>query len=259
MAETDSEKKLEFWLLEIAELENYYNPKHQIIRVKYGSDFFDLKCSPGFTVPNRRDHLVIAMLEEKFFQTYSIVTEEQLNFPPGLKDKQGRIKEIPMGVCFLTPKRQTLSTTNPQNAHAGFTISSTNMFDLDNVTVAVTPPLPGKDYTTLEDSFSGDINNESVGFFINKQGTILIKSTGASLTLGREGIHIGGRLASESSIKDTGVMSDNPLARLVPSTIPTAGVSIPKLPNMGTISSIANAGAKFIEITDKVSQISSIV
>lgn len=246
------------WMLDIANLENYYNARHQIIRVQFNGGYYDLKCDPGTTVPNRNDHLVVAILPTDFFEKEAAISSFQEKLPPGLVTERGRVAEIPQGMCFLTPKRQTLSTTNPQNASAGFTISGTNMFDQDQVVIALSPPLPGRDYTTEDEAGSGDVNNESVGLFINRFGTVLLKSTGASITLGKEGVHIGGRLSSESSIKDTGVMSDNPLARLIPSTIPTAGIAIPKLPNMGTIASIANAAMKFIEITDKATKIGKI-
>lgn len=249
---------IEFWLLEMANLENNFNPRHQVIRVEFEGGFYDLKCVPTVFVPSREDYLVVAMLPEDFFMYNSSISNYRQELPPGLNSKDGTLADLPKAICWVVNRRQTVSTTNPQNAAAGFAISGTNMFDLNNVTVALTPNLPSRDYTTLDDASSGDPNNESVGLFINRQGTVLIKSTGGSITLGKEGVHIGGKLATETSNKDTGVMMENPLSKILGSTIPTAGASWPTIPNIGTIASIANAVVKFIEIGDKGRQVAGI-
>jgi hypothetical protein len=124
------------------------------------------------------------------------------------------------------------------------------MFDKDQVVYALSPPLEGKDYTTKE--AESDLNADSVGIFINMNGTILIKSRGGSITCGDEGIHIGGRLITESSTIDTGPLSDNTVSDLIGSALPTAVISWPKLPNIGVIANVAEASRKFISIGDKV-------
>lgn len=250
--------KVEFWMLEIASADKYYNAKHQIIRVTHGGKFYDIKCNPGYVVPNRNDHFVICILPENYFNKNDGLTDQELEFLPGNSTLEGDLATLPQGVAFLTPKRQTLSTTNPQSAGGSFAMSDVNMFDMENVCVAITPPLPGRDYTTLEDPNSGDINNESVGLFINKQGTVLLKSINGSITLGKEGVHVGGKFKAEASVKDTGFLTENPLSKLIPSTIPTAWANFP-IPNMGAIASIANAAMKYIEVTDKVAQVTQIV
>jgi hypothetical protein len=250
--------KVEFWMLEIADTENYYNARHQIIRVTHGGGYYDIKCSPGHIVPNQKDHLVICILPENYFNRIDGLSEEELNYPPGTLSKAGGMSRISQGIALLTPKRQTLSTSNPQSAGGSFAMSDVNMFDMDNVCVAVTPPLPGRDYTTLDDQNSGDVNNESVGLFINKQGTILIKSVNGSITLGKEGVHVGGKFKADASVKDTGFLTENPLSKIIPSTIPTAWASAP-IPNMGAIASITNASMKYIEATDKAVKITSII
>lgn len=259
MIEEPREPKLEYWVLNIANLPKFYNPFHRIIRVEFKGGYYDIKCEPGWEVPNPKNHLALAILPEGYFDSNNPIPDERLNLLPGQQDKIGTLASLPKGLVFLISSRQRLSTSNPQNASAGFSISNTNMFDLDNVTVAITAPLQDRDYTTLDNGNLGDPNNLGIGLFINKQGTVVLKSSGASITLGKEGIHIGGRLATESSSIDTGVLSDNTIADMVPSTMFTAAVAIPKLPNLGQIAAIANASMKFIEITDKAARITELI
>lgn len=251
--------KLEFWMLKIANLKHSYNPQHQIIRVEFNNGFYDIKCAPGYYVPNAQDHLVVAMLPEGFFDDQEPIPSRQEDLPPGLLSKDGHLDDVPEGMSWIVPKRQTVTTTAPQNGNAGFAMSDTNMFDSSNVTVAVSPHLPTRDYTTLEDGSESDPEYQSVGLFVNKQGTVLLKSTGGSITIGKEGVHIGGKLMTTSSNKDTGVMTENPLSKLLGSTIPTAGASWPTIPNIGTVVSIANAAQKFTQIVDASKNISQIV
>ena len=196
------------------------------------------------------------MVREGFFDYAPYVSDERFGLPPGL-EASGKPSPTQRGMCYLVNNNQTLVTTNPQSASSSFSISDVNMFDMSNVATALAPPIYGMDYTTLADPTKGDLNNLGVGIFINKQGTILIKSKGGSITFGKEGVHIGGKFASEASVKDTGVLSDNGLARLIPSSMPTAAIAIPKIPNIGSIASIANVGLKFMDIADKASQISA--
>jgi len=246
--------KLEYWMLEIADLENYYNPLHKIIRVKWQSEYYDIKCNPGIAVPDQTAHLALAMLPERFFEIVQPISTGARQRPPGTISDGGTLGQLPIGIVHLVDSKQAINTTNPQTASSSFSISDTNMFDMTNMSVCISPPLYTTDYTTLADP-NQDINSLGVGIFMNKQGTILIKSLGGSITLGKEGIHIGGKFASEASVRDTGVMSDNGLARLIPSTIPTAAVAIPKMPNLGSIASIANASLKYISIAGAASQI----
>lgn len=255
--DSSNDSEMSIFMLEIADLEQYYNPRHQIIRVKHGNGYFDLKINPGHMVPNRADHLVVAIIPNNFFEKSQGISPFEEALPPGTQFKGGKIKALPIGMCFLTPKRQTLSTTNPQSGNAALTMSDTNMFDMDNVTVAISPHLPDRDYTTEDDVNQGDINNQNVGFFVNKQGTLVIKGLGGSITIGKEGLYFGGKFASESSIRDTGVMSDGPFKHIIPSTMATAWAGI-SIPNMGMIASIANAGMKYIEVVDKGVQLAAI-
>lgn len=250
---------LDYLVLEIADIPKFYNPFHKIIRVKYKETYYDLKCDPGVVVPNQQDHLVLAVIPHGLFDYISSIPDHRQVITPGLENSAGQLAQIPQGICFLISSRQTISTANPQNASAGMSITNTNMFDMDKVAIAISPPLVDRDYTTLDDGTTGDINNLAVGVFINKQGTVLIKSQGGSVTLGKEGVHIGGKVSFESSTRDTGILSDNTFADMIPSTIPTAGIAIPKLPNVASIASVANAAMKFIDVIDKTKQISQIL
>lgn len=242
-------KKKESLLLEM-DNNNYYNSRHQLIRVIYREKRFDLRLKHSFMMPNPLDHLVLVDINEDLLEDSEGIAEERLSLPPGFVDREGTLATIPRGTCELIDRRQFEMGSNPQNGQAGFSISNTNMFDPEKLAVAISPPLRGRDYTSLEVS-NGDLKDENVGFFINKDGTILIKAPGGSITIGKEGIHIGGRLFTESSAIETGPLSDNTISDLIGSTIPTAGAAWPKLPNFGYIANIANAGMKFISIVDK--------
>lgn len=241
-------KSWNFYVLEMA-ADNFYNPIHQICRVKYKGKHIDLRIMAGIDNPNPQDHLVLVIAPDRTID-YEEVSDERLDYPPGLADPNGTVANIPVGFCFLIDRRQKINTTNPQNGAAGFAISRTNMFDRDKIVAAVSPRFGDRDYTTVDDK-NVDPNAGSIGLFINKDGTILLKATGGSITLGKEGVHIGGRLFHEASAIDTGFLSDNSIADLISSTVPTAGVAYPKLPNFGQIANIANAGLKFVEVTDK--------
>jgi len=237
---------------------NYYNPRHQLVRVIYKAKRFDLRLKHSFIMPNPNDHLVLVTINEDYLQDNEGIPDERLDLIPGYVDSQGVLATIPRGWCELIDKRQFEMGANPQNGSAGFSVSNTNMFDPEKLAVAITPPLKGRDYTSLEES-NGDVKDENIGFFINKDGTVLIKAAGGSITIGKEGLHLGGRLFQESSAAETGPLSDNTIGDLIGSTIPTAGAAWPKFPNFGYIANIANAGMKFIEVADKAKKAGEII
>jgi len=236
-----------FYVLELSET-NYFNPKHQIVRVKYKGKRIDLRINPGIENPSPQDHLVLVIAPEKTME-YEEVDSDRYFLSPGTISTDGDLGEIQQGICFLIDKKQRVNTTAPQNGQAGFSVSSTNMFDQENVVAVMSPRMVDRDYTSI-DPQGQDPNYGSIGIFMNRDGCILIKSTGSSITMGKEGIHIGGRLFLESSARETGPLSDNTISDLIGSTIPTAGASWPKLPNIGQIAQYANAGMKFIKIVD---------
>ena len=236
-----------FYVLEL-DASNYYNPKHQIARIKYKGKRIDMRINPGTENPNPQDHLVLVMAPEKTIE-YEEVDTNRYDLPPGMASSDGDVGNIQQGVCFLIDKRQRVNTTAPQNGQAGFSVSSTNMFDPENVVAVMAPRMVDRDYTSV-DQPDQDPNYGSIGIFMNRDGCILIKSTGSSITMGKEGIHIGGRLFLESSARETGPLSDNTISDLIGSTIPTAGAAWPKLPNIGQIAQYANAGMKFVKIAE---------
>jgi hypothetical protein len=239
------------WQSYILELdtEHPYNPRHQIARVSFKGRSIDLRVFAGVDNPNPRDHLIFAMAPSVVWDRED-VPDERLGLPPGLADANGLIASVPQGFCWPIDRQQKLNTTNPQNSQAGFSISETTMFDMTQIVLALSPRFGDRDYTTIDEG-TADPNANSIGIFINNKGVILIKSAGGSITLGKEGVHIGGRLFTEASAVDTGVLSDNSISDLIPSTIPTAAAAYPKLPNFGQFANIANAGMKFVEVTDK--------
>lgn len=229
--------------------EHPYNPRHQIARVRFKGRAIDLRVFAGIDNPNSRDHLVLATAPSIVWKKEE-VSEERLGLAPGLANSNGIVARIPLGFCFVIDSKQKLNTTNPQSGQASFAISETNMSDQDQIVAAISPRFGDRDYTTIDEG-TADPNMGSLGIFMNKKGVIVIKSEGGSATFGKEGVHIGGRLFTEASAIDTGVLSDNSISDLIPSTIPTAAAAYPKLPNFGQIANIANAGMKFVEITDK--------
>lgn len=251
-------KKGEQTLLLELDGSNYYNPRHQLVRVIYKTKRFDLRLKHSYMMPSPQDHLILVTIREDYLDDNEGIPQERLNYLPGILDEQGTVATIPRGWCELIDKRQFEMGANPQNGSAGFSVSNTNMFDPDKLAVAITPPLKGRDYTSLEES-NGDIKDENIGFFINKDGTVLIKAAGGSITIGKEGLHLGGRLFQESSAAETGPLSDNTIGDLIGSTIPTAGAAWPKFPNFGYIANIANAGMKFIEVADKAKKAGEII
>lgn len=247
MVDTEN-RSWNFYILELAST-NFFNPTHSILRVGYKGKFFDLRAMVGVENPSPADHLALVIAPSRTIDCEE-VKSERLDYPPGVISPSMDLGRVPLGFAFLIDKRQRINTTNPQSGSAGMAISSTNMFDPEKVVMALSPRLLDRDYTTLKDNV--DSNMGSIGLFVNRDGTVLLKSTGAAITLGKEGVHIGGRLFHESSTVDTGVLSDNTFADMIPSTIPTAGVAFPKLPNFGQIANIANAGRKFMEVSQKI-------
>lgn len=237
------------YVLEIPSNTRYfYNDRHKILRVRKGTSYYDFPCLTPTENPDPARHVAMCIVPDKVLDENAIVSE-RLDLPPGWTDNEGTLADMGRGFCYLINRSQSINTTNPQNSQAGFAISNTNMFDKEQVVYAISPPLEGRDYTTKE--AKSDLNAESIGIFINRDGTILVKSRGGSITLGDEGVHIGGKFITESSTVDTGPLSDNTISDIIGSTLPTAVAAWPKLPNIGFIANIAAVAVKFISIGDK--------
>jgi len=157
-----------------------------------------------------------------------------------------------MGYVYAISKNQEISRTNPTAGGAGFSIRNTNMFDLGKVSIAISPPLD-KDYTNTEkDSY---IEDKSVGIFINNNGTIVIKSKGSSITMGEEGIYMGGNISWESASHQKEWMMDNTFKDFIPSTIVTFPIAIPSLPNISKFAQLAEGARKVRSVIERTKDI----
>ena len=241
---------------------NYYNEIHKIIRVEFNNRFYDFKYLGGYDVPNPSKHIAIIITSEKALDDIGL-SDNRLRFLPGVKDENGSLIDIPLGFVYTVPNEQQTSTTNPNSGGAGFSIENTNMFDLDKVAIAISPPLQ-KDYTSTDgnlavsdprSSAKEDLKNQSVGLFINNDGTILIKSKGSSITMGEEGVYFAGIPGWESSSHEKEWMMDNQFTFFIPSTIPTAAISIPTLPNIAKFAKIADGARMVRNVVSKATKV----
>lgn len=263
MFDLNNKFQLKTYIARIADI-NYYNEVHKIIRIEFNNKYFDFKYLGGYDVPNPTKHLAIVVTSEEFIDDIGL-SEDKQRLLPGIKDSQGNLNNLPLGFVYIIDKNQTISTTNPNSGGAGFSIQKTNMFDLEKVAIAITPP-SNKDYTSTDTSHTSfesqtkeDIRNENIGIFMNKDGTILIKSKGSSITMGEEGIYIAGNVGWESSEHQREWMMGNQFQRFIPSTIPTAAIAIPELPNIAKFVQIAEGARKVRSIVSKISSVSNLL
>lgn len=232
---------------------NYFNPFDQIIRIEFNSKILDFRLgSVPFEVPNPEKHVCLVITPDEIMTKInnSQVKEE---FLPGYEDENFTPSSLPIGAAFLMHKDHVVTGTNPQNGSAGFALENTNMFDLNKVRISISPPVE-KPYTNNDLSES---QGKNIGLFMN-DNTVLVKSHGASLTLGEDGIHIGGKVYWESSKHNKEWIADNPFNGFIPETIVTFPISIPYIPNIGAITNMANAGRKVIDVIGKVNKVYSI-
>lgn len=248
------QNSLQFYLGELAE-KNYYNEKHHIVRIKFNNSYFDMHLY-GYTIekPDPKYHLVIFLGSERMIGNYAL-NENDLKQPPGI-DMSSDINKVPFGIAFLINKTQKLTTTNPPTGTAGFAIRNTNFYDQDKVRVSLTPPLD-KDYTSIDSDIEAD-RNDNIGIFINDD-TILIKTRGSSITLGDEGMHVGGEVSWENASHGKGIMMRNQFAELIPSSIPTAVLATPNIPNISEILMFAEAGQRVLSVVNKAAKITELV
>ena len=252
---TDSKFQLKAFITKIADI-NYYNDNHKIIRVQFKENKYDFKYLGGHVVPNPSKHLALLITSEEALGDAYAINGERESFLPGIIDKIGNLTNLSMGSVYVVSKYQEIVRTNPSAGGAGMAISKTNMFDLEKVSIAITPPLD-KDYTNTDKE--PNLEDKSVGVFINNDGTILIKSKGSSITMGEEGVYIGGNVHWESAIHSKEWMMDNTLADFIPSTIVSFPVAIKELPNIAKFAQIAEGARKVRNIIETTTKLAGVI
>lgn len=250
----DSKHQLKTYVSKIADV-NYFNDKHKIIRIEFSNRLYDFKILTSGEVPNPKNHLAIIVTSEEALSETKSIVGERLNFLPGIKDRNNNLADLPVGFVYIISKKQTLSVTNSNSGSSTFAISKTNMSDVDNVSIAISPPT-SIDYTNTDKD--GYIEDKTVGLFINNDNTILIKSQGSSITMGKDGIHLGGKISIESEAEREW-MADNTFHRFIPSTIVTAAIALPEIPNISRFANIATACRKVRSIVDSISSVQKII
>jgi hypothetical protein len=231
---------------------NYYNEKHQIIRVDIGGEWFDCKYMGGVVVPHPNDHVALVITCEEFMKKTKSVQGSSKDYLPGISNSDGDTKDIPFGFVFPVPRNQQVAGSNASSGGAAFAINNTNMFDIEKVAIALTPPL-NVDYTNKDKET--DFKDFSNGIFVNKDGTILIKSHASSITMGKEGMYLGGDIHWESIDQNKEWMRDNGLANFIPLTLVTIPMSMPLFPNMEKFLKLAEGANKVINICVKTEKI----
>lgn len=251
---TLNENNLNYYVVGLADTNNY-SDSLQVIRIKHNNRYIDVHLgSHSYEIPNSNKHLVLLLCSEKFIESAGF-TSDVSTIKPGY-NPDGTIANLDLAVGFLIDKKQKISLANPQNASSTFAIENSSMSDPNNTRIAITPPIDA-DYTNTDDSIS-DRNSANIGIFINDK-VIFIKSHGGQITLGDEGVHIGGQVFWESTTHEKDIMINNPLAPFIPPTLPTVGTANKELPNISKFTNIAAAIQNFVSITNKASKAVSLI
>lgn len=256
MNQTNSESEsIQAYLVKMCD-RNYYNPRQSIIRVEHPNmvnKYYDFYLSQTHETPNPLKHMVILFTYPSVVGGTGI-NETRLNLPPGYNDVLGNLATIPVSICFLINKQHKISTADPQNGSAGFSLENINMFDDNKVRISISPPID-KTYTNNKQN-DQDLNE--IGLFMNDD-SVMLRSRGGSVTLGDGGVHFGGNIFWEHSKHSKEIMMDNPLHGFIPQTLPTAIISIPYIPNFSMIATIADAAVRFCSIVGKINKAKEII
>lgn len=253
---------LKTYLGEIAE-DNYFNDLNQIVRVKFNGKYFDFRYRSNVVMPNPELHLAIISSTEEYIDSPGLDKERQA-LMPGIANTNNTPASLPYGWVEILHRKQLSMVTNHQNGSAPFSIEGADMSLKNKTRIALTPPID-KDYTNSgpdkqssttgeETSSTEDASDKSIGIFIN-DNSIVIKSRGSQLTMGDDGIHIGGSIKYEESEHTREWMFDNTLSRFIPSTIPTGALVIPELPNVAKFARYAQVGQRIAQVADKTGSI----
>lgn len=246
----DEKEVMKYYILPMADY-NYFNDHQQIIRVKHEDKLLDCYLVPTPYMPDPDIHYVLIVSDEHFLYN-NVIDTDRAKYKPGIIDEHGNLGDIGFAFAFLINRNQKVSTTHTSSPNSGFSVTKIDMSDEQKVAMALTPH-SDIDYTNTDKK--DDPRYNSIGCFINKDGSILIKSKGASITMGEEGIHVGGQVFWDHTAHDKGIMQDNSMHDIIGSTIPTYVLSIKELPNFNKILSIADIGQKIINTTTKVQKV----
>lgn len=249
---------LKSYLAEISP-DNYFNDLHQVIRIRFNGKYHDFRYKPSTVLPNPQLHLaVVSATEEEMLGPG--LPEERQKLMPGILDAQNNTASLPHGSVEIINKKQLTMVTNAQNGSSAFSQEGSDMSDKAKTRIALTPPLK-KDYTNSagekESSLTGEDSDskentadQSIGVFINDD-VVVIKAKGAQITMGEDGIHLGGNIKYEKSEHVREWMFDNTLSRFIPSTIPTGAIAIPELPNVSKFAKYAQTAQRVSAVADK--------
>lgn len=234
-----------------------YNDKLQVVRVLLGQKYYDIHLGAvTFEVPSPKYHLVMVVITNAVLSSEGFTSNsEQYSRAPGTSDDQGRPSTVSMASAFLIDKNQKVSASNPKTASAAFSIQDTNMADPDRIRVSITPS-NSRDYTNYELE-PGDRRNSNIGIFSN-DSTVMIKSPGGAITIGKEGIHFSGNVYWDHHKHGHDIMVDNPLNGFIPETIVTP-FTVGYIPNFATFMALADAGHTVVSVSDKISKSNNLI
>lgn len=251
-----NERELQYRLMEIYPV-NGFNDRQGIIRVSEpGKDVWrDFRLAHSFFHPNPNQFMCV-VLTDSYTLTKEGLSEDSLKLPPGWSNKNGTISSISAGLAYLVSKNQQISGADPQSGSAPLAMSNTNTFDSDKIKISISPAL-SKSYTN---NSQNNTDHNKVGIFMNDD-TVVIRSAGGAVTVGQEGVHIGGRIYLQSDKKSKDLVMDNPFHGLFGTTVvpPIYILALPELPNIGTIAQIANIGYKLITTAEKAGKIVNLI
>lgn len=253
--EESTDSNIRFYVMPLSDT-NFYNEDLNIIRIKVGSNYHDIQLIVApFDIPHPDRHVVLIFAESEL-QVLSGIDKYRLQLPPGIIDNNNTIATSPGIFGLILSKKQRISRTLPTNASSSFNIKNVNFAEYEKGRIAISP-VTDRAYTNKE-PIIGDKRSANIGLFIN-DNVIMIKSHGGQITLGDEGVHIGGKVSWSDSKHNKEIMADNMFHGWIPQTIPTAGISIPYMINISYFVNIGEAGQKFINVASNLSKVPSLI